>query len=113
MLGHEDELGSRRLSLELAAGVESVQLGHSNVQHNEIGIHFGCSFQKCPSIAYRAHNFAMWLQNVLKRIRQHPMVIRNQYPWATHDSTLPFGAQPFVIRVTVVDILWGEQATGR
>ena len=44
---------------------------------------------------------------------QHPMVIRNQYPWATHDSTLPFGAQPFVIRVTVVDILWGEQATGR
>ena len=43
-------------------------------------------FQKRPAIAHRAHDFATGLQNLLQRIRQHAMIISQQYPWTSHDS---------------------------
>src|SRR5271165_1351834 len=87
MLGHEDKLYSGHLGSKLSPSVEPVQPGHGNVQHNDVRIQFGCSVQKRPSIAHRAHNFATGLKNVLQRISQHPMVIRQQDTWATHDSS--------------------------
>ena len=76
MLGHEDKLHFGHPGFELPAGVESVQPGHGNVQYNDVGLQFGRRFQKCTSVAHRAHNLASGLQNALQRIHQHLMVIR-------------------------------------
>jgi hypothetical protein len=55
--------------LELPAGVEPVQLGHSNIQHNDVRLQSGRGFEKHSAIAHRTHNLAARLDYALQRIR--------------------------------------------
>jgi hypothetical protein len=62
--------------LELPAGVEAVQLGHTYIQDNNVRLQSGRSFQQRPAIAHRTHDLAARLDYALQCLRQHLMVVR-------------------------------------
>src|SRR5208283_2170380 len=87
--GQKDEFHPRHGLSDQSPRVQPAQLGHGNVQHDHVGPQPLRRFHQRAPICDYTHNFTSGLQHSLERVRQHLVVIRQQYTWALHRTFPP------------------------
>ena len=71
--------------LDLASGIEAVQLRHQDVQDDEIRLQQLGSRQQSPSVGDVTDDLAFPRQQPLVRFAKQPVIIREQDAWGGHD----------------------------
>jgi hypothetical protein len=62
---HENKLHLGHLGFEFPGSVESIEAGHSNIQHYNVRQQSAGGIYKRSSVTHGAHNFATGFQNFL------------------------------------------------
>src|SRR5208337_2594583 len=82
---HENKLGLWQGTLELPGGIQAIELGHGDVQNYYLRLQLGGGFQERTPVPHDPDDLETRLQDAFQCVRQHLMVVGQQYPWAPHD----------------------------